>query len=137
MIYKVNIRVLITSYITAYVGTEGKKGSLIQRPEDLNQFVNKLSDGSGLFICTICQKTLGYRHLARNHVESIHFPDSFIYECDYCGKELNSKKAKINHVYNVHKNLFIHECDYCGKELNSKKAIINHVYKVHKNRDAV
>ena len=85
-----------------YVVTEGKKGSLIQRPEDLNHFVFKLSDGSGLIMCTICQKTLVNRFIARNHVESIHYNGRFIYECDYCGKELNSKKAKINHVYNVH-----------------------------------
>ena len=39
---------------------------------------------------------------ARNHVESIHYPNSFVYTCEYCGKEFNALNTKNVHVTRHH-----------------------------------
>ena len=43
------------------------------------------------------------------HVEAIHYPGTFQYECEYCGKKLNSKSQLANHKYK-----------FCIKRIQSK-----------------
>ena len=38
-----------------------------------------------------------------NHVESVHFPSLFLYECPYCGKAHNTKNALSVHISVKHK----------------------------------
>ena len=48
------------------------------------------------------------RHQARrNHVESIHYPNAFVYNCQFCGKTLKTKKARDWHMSKNHKDLNI------------------------------
>ena len=54
-------------------GIEGKK------PEDLLKWV--VSGVSGA-ICALCTKRFKNTRDARNHVESIHYPNSFVYTCE-------------------------------------------------------
>ena len=82
--------------------TERNKGQSFQDPKELYQFVNKLNEGSGLFYCTICQKTAHTRIDVRDHIESNHYPDTFIYICTYCGKHLKTRSARKNHVRYAH-----------------------------------
>ena len=50
------------------------------------------------FKCTICEKTIqGKKKNGMVHVEAIHFPGTFQYECEFCGKKLNSMRQLGNH----------------------------------------
>jgi len=81
-------------------------GDLVfQDPEDLYRFVEKDNSGmKGAFFCTMCGKKQPTRRDVRNHVESIHFPDMFTYNCDYCHKQFKTKKSKDWHLTSSHKD---------------------------------
>jgi len=81
-------------------GADGNKG-----PEDLHAYVVENPDEGAKhkFMCVICQRTGLNRRDVRNHVESLHFPDSFSYTCDLCGKVMKTKKALNNHKYTKHR----------------------------------
>ena len=50
------------------------------------------------FKCIICGKILaGNKAEGRRHVEAVHFPGTYLYECEFCGKKLNSEKQFSNH----------------------------------------
>ena len=38
-------------------------------------------------------------------MESIHYPDTFVYDCCYCGKKMKTKRARDWHVQSAHKDL--------------------------------
>ena len=77
-------------------------GSL-QDPSDFLQYVDKDSDSKKYF-CNICH---GFSHRGRinvrNHVESKHFPETFIYKCDICDMTLRTKQALEQHRSQQHK----------------------------------
>ena len=80
----------------------------LEHPDQLHQFIDRHHDQPpGLFFCTICQKTAATRRDVRNHVESIHYPDAFAYDCQFCDKTLKTKKARDWHMSNNHKDLNI------------------------------
>jgi len=72
----------------------------ILSPEDLNQFVLKLDTG---YSCTICHKQFGNKRDGRNHCEALHFPNSFVYNCDFCGTTFNSKNTLNVHQTRHHR----------------------------------
>ena len=50
------------------------------------------------FKCILCGKILaGNKAEGRWHVEAVHFPGTYEYECEFCGKKLNSEKQFSNH----------------------------------------
>jgi len=59
---------------------------------------------SGLFQCTLCGKSNGQKNNIMNHVEGIHFPDSFIYQCQICSKTMKTKNALYLHTNTFHKD---------------------------------
>ena len=59
---------------------------------------------SGLFQCTLCGKTNAQKNNIMNHVEGIHFPDSFIYQCQICCKTMKTKNALYLHTNTFHKD---------------------------------
>jgi len=79
------------------VGADGNKGSdfLPRIPEDLDQFISRVELG---YNCDICA---AFSHVSRsnvrNHVESKHFPNTFVYNCNVCGKQCNSRQALQQH----------------------------------------
>lgn len=79
------------------VGADGNKGSdfLPRTPEDLDQFISRVELG---YNCDICA---AFSHVSRsnvrNHVESKHFPNTFVYNCNVCGKQCNSRQALQQH----------------------------------------
>ena len=75
----------------------------MEHPEDLYQFVAHQPEGRGYY-CTICSKCRPKRTEVRNHIESIHFPDSFCYQCISCSKSFRSKNALKVHTTTTHGN---------------------------------
>ena len=65
----------------------------IETPSDLLFYVGK-DTLSGKHLCTICNK---YQNInkskVRDHIESIHFPKTFSYQCDLCDKTSSSKRG--------------------------------------------
>eukprot|EP00092_Neocalanus_flemingeri_P037293 GFUD01040614.1.p1 GENE.GFUD01040614.1~~GFUD01040614.1.p1 ORF type:complete len:393 (+),score=68.12 GFUD01040614.1:147-1181(+) len=78
-------------------GAEGNKGGEFtpQRPEDLDQFIGRGELG---YNCEICAQ-FGHasKSNVRNHVESKHFPNTFVYNCNICNKTCNSRQALQQH----------------------------------------
>ncbi len=72
-------------------------------PRDLHAYVIEDTAGSG-FSCTLCGRTGVSRRDMRNHVESVHFPNMFTYECALCAVKLSSRKALDNHKYRHHRS---------------------------------
>ena len=76
----------------------------ISRPEDLLQYIGK--DLLGNHLCMLCND---FKHKSRanerNHVESKHFTNLFVYECDICGKTAASQQALHRHKSSYHKTV--------------------------------
>jgi len=93
-------------------GVDGNKGEMhginLQDPDQLYQFVEKdVTVAGSSFYCTICLKKAPTRRDIRNHVESIHFPNMFQYDCQFCDKKLKTKKSKDWHMGSVHKDIHV------------------------------
>lgn len=67
----------------------------------LHEYIRKCENK---FLCFLCDFSSTNRVHVLNHVESVHFPGSFKYQCDYCPKVLNTKNAKNVHMTRFHKN---------------------------------
>merc|ERR1719158_2624926 len=64
-------------------------------PADLDQFIERGDLG---YSCHICASfSHASRSNVRNHVESKHFPNTFVYNCDACQKQCNSRQALQQH----------------------------------------
>ena len=63
----------------------------------------QLQDESGIKLkCSLCSLTNKLRSNVANHVESAHFPNTFTYSCEYCGKIFKSLNSKNVHVSKRH-----------------------------------
>jgi len=83
-------------------GQDPSKGKLFSSPEDLFQYVVK-NPVKG-YQCSICEKYKSPARVnVRNHVESKHFPNTFEYPCEYCGKIMYSKNYRDTHISMNHK----------------------------------
>ena len=71
---------------------------------DLRAYSKKLFEGEneGMFQCSLCGKISKDRSNVIRHVESIHFPGSYEYECDQCGEKFDTKAKLGNHRSRVH-----------------------------------
>ena len=69
----------------------------IQEPSDLRKFIDKNKTDKNYF-CTLC-KSCSYKSLisVRVHVEEVHFPNIFIYQCNKCEETFPNHKSLINH----------------------------------------
>ena len=68
-----------------------------------NYIVKETLGGRNIFKCTVCAKTNSLKANIVNHVESVHFPNVFIYTCKYCGKEYNAKNSLNVHISTIHR----------------------------------
>jgi len=75
-------------------------------PEELLQFLTK-DQVLNHYTCTLCLKIIKQRKDARNHVESIHFPNTFVYSCTICEKTFNSKNSRNVHITRNHNKKII------------------------------
>jgi len=56
-----------------------------------------------MFECTICQKTSKQQANLIKHIESVHFPNYFVYACTFCDKTFPNRNSMYNHVSTLHK----------------------------------
>lgn len=73
----------------------------MSKPEDFNQYV--VNNGNGRYMCTVCEFTQTRPNHVRNHVESIHFPDTLVYDCPQCDQHFGTNLAFKRHVNFAHK----------------------------------
>eukprot|EP00090_Calanus_glacialis_P020966 TRINITY_DN3236_c0_g1_i2.p1 TRINITY_DN3236_c0_g1~~TRINITY_DN3236_c0_g1_i2.p1 ORF type:complete len:356 (-),score=72.40 TRINITY_DN3236_c0_g1_i2:70-1137(-) len=87
-------------------GADGNKGHQeISDPSDLLQFVSEnFGQGEKRFKCSMCDMFShnGRAHV-RNHIESKHFPNHFMYSCEQCEKTFTSKSNFAMHKSRAHK----------------------------------
>ena len=55
--------------------------------------------------CQLCGKTMLLKNNLLDHVESKHFPFSFVYHCNICDQQMRSKKALTMHIQKKHKEI--------------------------------
>jgi len=82
---------------------DGSKGSISL----LQQFIEKITDGNdkGKYRCTMCGKINGQKIHTQNHIESIHFPGTFEYNCKHCDLSFSGRNKLYIHVNQMHKAL--------------------------------
>jgi len=80
--------------------TETGQGSTTQVFQD---YVARSGHSSG-WQCTICGKESAQKVNLVKHVENVHFPDSFSYNCKYCTQSFNTKNKLYVHIARIHKN---------------------------------
>jgi len=78
------------------LGEAGAAGSNDRRI--LTNYIIREEGENSLFKCTICGHVNALKTNVLNHVESIHFPNTFQYSCDICGKTTKSKQSLYKHV---------------------------------------
>jgi len=85
-------------------GTTSGKG---ENRTVLNQYIKKSANdlGQSVYECSMCGQKNSQRVNVLNHVESVHFPNSFVYTCKHCQAEFYSKNARNVHVSRNHKNV--------------------------------
>ena len=73
-------------------------------PADLLQYIVKDSI-SGNLACSLCSR-FSHRSRAnvRNHIESKHFPNTFVYSCPICCKNCPSHQSLLKHKSLFHKD---------------------------------
>ena len=57
-----------------------------------------------MFQCTICNKQCAQKSNMLRHIESIHFPNTFTYTCEYCNATLPTRKKKEHHLAKFHRD---------------------------------
>jgi len=82
----------------------GDAGAAGQDRSFLNIYVVKGEDGLNGWLCTICGKNNTQKCNVLSHVESAHFPGTFLYTCSYCAKELKTKNALNIHIRREHRH---------------------------------
>jgi len=72
----------------------------------LDQYVKTLPNSKD-FQCGLCDYVSNRNAKVKNHLEAIHFPGSFVYSCDICGKTFNGRNAVGVHKSQVHKKKLV------------------------------
>ncbi|XP_023331615.1 transcription factor GAGA isoform X6 [Eurytemora carolleeae] len=86
-------------------GSEEGNGEERKGCPDRKLLLNYLQRTNVGFSCTICGKQNSQRGNSMNHVESVHFPNLFEYECYVCGKKANNYNSLQVHISTNHRNL--------------------------------
>ncbi|XP_023339290.1 protein tramtrack, beta isoform isoform X16 [Eurytemora carolleeae] len=80
---------------------DGNKG--VTRSKDLEQYLRSNTDSTRAFGCEICGKDFVRRDHVINHLESVHFPNSYAYPCTFCGSFFNTRNKLYKHTFKFHK----------------------------------
>ena len=89
---------------------------------DLKNFVLRLANdqhGERVYSCKICHQKGATLYALQRHVESIHFPHTFKYICNFCEKESASKTAHDGHISRMHKSEKSDEITKKAKEVKT------------------
>ena len=78
----------------------------------LVEYIRKCSAESGqcLYECSLCGHQNSLRTNVLNHVESQHFPNTFVYLCPFCKAEFHSKNARNVHISRQHRGDKYQKC---------------------------
>lgn len=68
----------------------------------LYQYIVSSNNGAKPFKCSICGKEGNDKGNLRKHVENIHFPGSFSYNCKHCNEIFGTKSSLNNHISKLH-----------------------------------
>ena len=95
-----NLRTLHAQDAGMQDGLEYEGGS----EHDLHGYSSKITEGEniGKIQCNLCGKISSDGAHSFRHVESLHFPGSFEYECDQCDEKFNTKSKWATHRSKVH-----------------------------------
>ena len=75
---------------------------IVNTYEDLDQFLGL--DDMGRKCCGICSTFFSQNTKdLRFHIEAVHFPNVFSYQCPDCPTVVNTRKALANHKYKFHR----------------------------------
>jgi DNA-directed RNA polymerase subunit RPC12/RpoP len=91
---------LFFSSASFFIGCSSLFPGVPQNQAFLEQFTERLTHG---YACKLCRKEFKQKHHAQNHVESLHFPDTFLYTCSHCGRTFNGRNKYYVHVSTYHK----------------------------------
>ena len=58
------------------------------------------------FQCGLCQKAFNRKGHALNHLENVHFPQTFEYPCKQCQQVFSSKNQLYKHVHKEHRQFY-------------------------------
>ena len=72
--------------------------------QGLHGYSSKLTEGenTGKYQCNLCGQISVKKNLAWRHVENIHFPGSYQYDCDQCDEKFDTKTKWRNHRTRKH-----------------------------------
>jgi len=87
---------------TSMGGAEGNKGfedTVVSSFDDLQQFVVKTESGYQCYCGVFKHK---WKANVQNHIESIHFPEHFIWNCDICGEQVKTRNMLSQHKTKFH-----------------------------------
>jgi len=81
------------------------KGDTLTDPEQLMEYVAR-DPLTGKYSCKICANfSHQWKSNTRNHVESKHFPTSFVYACDHCSATFNTRMQLYAHRSQKHRDV--------------------------------
>ena len=104
---KFYIDFLLMQYLrTLQVQDDRMQASLENREveQDLHGYSSKITEGEniGKIQCNLCGKISRDRTTSFQHVEGVHFPGSYEYQCDQCDKKFDTKGKWRIHRSTVH-----------------------------------
>jgi len=78
-------------------------------PGNFPDYVEESKDvdkNKSTFRCKLCKKTKFHRSGLVEHIESVHFPGTFIHSCKFCDKTVKTKSALNSHLHSCKNRFF-------------------------------
>ena len=75
----------------------------IRDPDDLKKHIS-YNHATKNYHCDLCEKACLQKGNLMKHIENIHFPNSFVHLCRYCGAEFSKKNLLYQHVSYSHRS---------------------------------
>lgn len=95
--------------------------------------VHKRTHEKGEFPCTECGKVLDSKTSKANHVESAHAKRQL--KCHICFQSMKHYNDRIKHMSDVHNIKHLFKCPICSREYNIKHYLATHMRQTHGNKN--
>ena len=89
--------------------TKQSEGSCVQKSSFLILFTGTdfssyaVQNAESQWVCSICGKTTAQKANLSKHIENIHFPGSFSYNCSLCDQTFSNKNSYYKHKNKYHR----------------------------------
>ena len=93
------INIFRWNQVVATLSYSGFDGIVVSSYDDLHQFVVRVKDGYQCYCGNFKHK---WKANVQNHIESIHYPGHFIWNCDICGEQVKSRNMLSQHKTKYH-----------------------------------